>query len=159
MRTSDGQHQHAEERIRAAMDRLLRGEIPAGGRCDLKTLAIEAGVNRTGFYAKEGRPGPFQHLAEEFTRRRELLRTAGTIPDPRAAQIARLKEENASLRQRLTTSNATIGALSDFKGRAVSQLAAQQEEIERLRQQIQAGSAQPVRALPHPRRTTTMGPC
>lgn len=35
-----------ENRIRAVMDRLLRGEIPPGGRCDVKTLATEAGVDR-----------------------------------------------------------------------------------------------------------------
>ncbi|WP_225812181.1 hypothetical protein [Streptomyces spinosus] len=43
-----------EEAIRAAMDRLLRGELPPGGRCNLKTLAAEAGVTRTGFYPKKG---------------------------------------------------------------------------------------------------------
>lgn len=46
-----------EEAIRAAMDRLLRGELPPGGRCDIKTLAAEAGVPRTGFYAKRNRDG------------------------------------------------------------------------------------------------------
>jgi hypothetical protein len=34
------------------MDRLLGGDIPAGGRCDIKTLASEAGVDRTAFYGK-----------------------------------------------------------------------------------------------------------
>jgi hypothetical protein len=63
-----------EQAIRAAMDRLLRGDLPPGGRCDLKTLATEAGVTRTGFYPKNNRdgtarPGPYQHLAEEFERR------------------------------------------------------------------------------------------
>jgi hypothetical protein len=28
-----------ETTIRATMDRLLRGEIPPGGKCDVKTLA------------------------------------------------------------------------------------------------------------------------
>ena len=36
-----------ERRIRAAMDRLLRGEIPPGGNCDVKTLAHESDVDRT----------------------------------------------------------------------------------------------------------------
>ncbi len=48
MRISATQRQANENRIRTAMDRLLRGEIPPGGRCDIKTLADEAGVDRTG---------------------------------------------------------------------------------------------------------------
>jgi hypothetical protein len=90
-RLSDGTRKHYEEAIRAAMDRLLRGEIPPGGRCDLRTLAAEAGVTRTGFYAKGDRPGPYQHLAEEFERRLSALQIAGKIPDPRDDQITRLR--------------------------------------------------------------------
>lgn len=41
-RISEETKQHNEGAIRAAMDRLLRGELPRGGRCDLKTLAAEA---------------------------------------------------------------------------------------------------------------------
>ncbi|MEU3050816.1 hypothetical protein ABZ705_30680 [Streptomyces sp. NPDC006984] len=159
MRTSDDQRRQAEERIRAAMDRLLRGEVPPGGRCDIKTLATQAGVNRTGFYPKEGRPGPFQHLAEEFTRRRDLLQQAGTIPDPREAQITRLKEEIISLRRRLDERDTEVQELADFRQRAISQLAAQHLEIESLRQQLSNGSHPQVTHLPRPRRTTTLGPC
>jgi hypothetical protein len=54
MRITAAQRIHNENRIRAAMDRLMRGEIPPGGNCDIKTLALEAGVDRTAFYA----PGP-----------------------------------------------------------------------------------------------------
>ena len=43
MRISNQQRQQNEARIRAAMDRLLRGEIPPGGSCDISTLAKEAG--------------------------------------------------------------------------------------------------------------------
>ncbi|MER6670537.1 hypothetical protein ABT256_38705 [Amycolatopsis japonica] len=64
------QRRRNEAGIRAAMDRLLLGQLPARGGCDLKTLAREAGVARTGFYARtDQRPGPYQHLAEEFQRR------------------------------------------------------------------------------------------
>jgi hypothetical protein len=35
----------AEQNIRAAMDRLLRGDIPPGGRCDITTLAAQAGFS------------------------------------------------------------------------------------------------------------------
>ena len=50
MRISAQQRQQNETRIRAAMDRLLRGEIPPGGKCDITTLAQQAGVDRTAFY-------------------------------------------------------------------------------------------------------------
>ncbi|GGR41625.1 hypothetical protein [Streptomyces netropsis] len=152
MRTTDEQRQLAEDRVRAAMDRLLRGEIPPGGRCDLKTLAAQAGVNRTGFYGKEGHPGPFQHLAEEFTRRRDLLQQAGTIPDPREAQILRLKEDASGLRRRLAERDTEVEELTRFRQRAVSQLAALHLEIERLRRQLSEGSHQQVTNLPRPRR-------
>ena len=55
MRITAAQRTENENRIRAAMDRLLRGEIPPGGNCDIKTLAREAGESTApGFTA----PGP-----------------------------------------------------------------------------------------------------
>jgi hypothetical protein len=39
MRISADQRQQNEARIRAAIDRLLAGDIPPGGKCDIKTLA------------------------------------------------------------------------------------------------------------------------
>ena len=125
--------QRNEAAIRAAMDRLLHREIPPGGGCDLKTLAQQAGVPRTGFYGKDGRPGPYQHLAEEFERRLRSLRQAGESTDRRDAQIARLKAENDRLRQRLADQESLVSELSRFKTRAISRLAAQHAEIERLR--------------------------
>ncbi|WP_331000704.1 hypothetical protein [Streptomyces luteolifulvus] len=97
-RISDETRARNEQAIRPAMDRMLRGELPPGGKCDLKTLAAEAGVTRTGFYPKKNRdgterPGPYQHLAEEFERRLQALQDAGQVPDLRAAQIERLKAE------------------------------------------------------------------
>jgi len=123
-----------EAAIRAAMDRFLRGEIPPGGSCDLKTLAQQAGVPRTGFYPKGDRPGPYQHLAEEFERRLHSLRQAGEITDPRDTQIARLKTENARLRERIAGQETAIAELDSFKTQAISRLAAQHAETERLRQ-------------------------
>jgi hypothetical protein len=151
MPLTDEQRRRNEASIRAAMDRLLRGELPPHGRCDLKTLAREAGVARTGFYPRPGtqgnqRPGPYQHLAEEFHRRIDALRRAGTIPDPRELQIARLKDENATLRERIQARDAEIDELTAFKDRALSQLAAQHQEILRLRQS--AESRDNVRKLP-----------
>ncbi|MFD7123918.1 hypothetical protein ACFV9X_11965 [Streptomyces anulatus] len=46
-----------EAAIRAAMYRILKGDLPPGGRADLKTLAALAGVTRTGFYPKKNRDG------------------------------------------------------------------------------------------------------
>lgn len=132
------QRQSNEASVRAAMDRLLRGGLPAGGRCDLKTLAREAGVARTGFYPRttSGRavPGPYQHLAEEFHRRLRDLQASGHIPDPRDNQITRLTTDITDLRQRIKDRDTTIAELLAFKTRALSQLAAQYDEITRLRE-------------------------
>ncbi len=43
MTISAARRRQNEDSIRAAIDRLLRGQIPAGGGCDVKTLAQEAG--------------------------------------------------------------------------------------------------------------------
>src|SRR6266851_49130 len=113
VRISPDTRARKEEALRAAMDRLLRGEIPPGGKADLKTLAAEAGVNRSGFYSKprpDGaeRPGPYQYLAEEFERRLHALRQAGEAVDARLGQLERLKAENADLRDRVARRDATI---------------------------------------------------
>src|SRR5205814_440790 len=78
------------------------------------------------------KPGPYQHLADEFHRRLQALHEAGTIPDPREQQITRLKTENAALRQRVETRDREITELTAFKESAISQLAAQHDEINRL---------------------------
>ncbi|MFD6181407.1 hypothetical protein [Streptomyces goshikiensis] len=98
-----------EAAIRAAVERVLSGHLPVGGKADLKTLAALAGVTRTGFYPKKNRdgtarPGAYQHLAEEF----KIL--------------------------------------------AISRLAAQHDEIERLRKQ--AANGENVRRLPVSRNGT-----
>ncbi|MET9544237.1 hypothetical protein ABZY36_02850 [Streptomyces sp. NPDC006627] len=136
--------------IRAAMEQILSGNLPPGGKIDLKTLATLAGVTRTGFYPKKNRdgtvrPGAYQHLAEEFERRVRELREAGQIVDPRDAQIERLKAEREVLKKRLADREASLAELTDFKQLAISRLAAQHAEIERLRQQIADGAT--VRAL------------
>lgn len=56
MRITAARRTATENRIRDAIDRLLRGDIPLDGRCDIKTLAREAGVDRTAFYGN--RPTP-----------------------------------------------------------------------------------------------------
>ena len=81
MRITAAQRIQNENRIRTAMDRLLRGEIPPGGNCDIKTLALEAGVDRTAFYGTR----PYAHLRAEFEHRLQQLQQAGETPDPKAA--------------------------------------------------------------------------
>lgn len=144
-RISDDTRRRNEEAVRAAMDRMLRGELPPGGQLDLKTLAGEAGVSRTAFYAKGDRPGPYQHLAHEFERRVAALRDAGTVPDPREAQIERLKTAEADLRRRLKEREDEIAKLKEFKEQALSQIAAQYTEIQRLRRTTSGN----VHELPH----------
>lgn len=144
-RISDETRRNNETAIRHVMERLLAGDVPAGSKCDIKTLAAQAGVARTGFYPKKNRdgsprPGPYQHLAEEFERRLTELRKTGVIPDPRAAQIERLKEQVAGLKDRLAARDAQIDGLTDFRERALSQIAAQHLEIQRLREALAAQS-------------------
>jgi hypothetical protein len=137
MRITADQRAANEDRIRAAIDRLLRSDIPPGGRCDIKTLAREAGVDRTAFYGSR----PYAHLRAEFERRLRALGQAGDQPDPRDAQVTRLKDEITRLKNRLAQSAATIGDLNAFRAQALARLAAQHEEITRLRRQAgQAGS-------------------
>ncbi|MFC9228815.1 hypothetical protein ACFTZI_07550 [Streptomyces decoyicus] len=152
MRISATQRTENENRIRAAMDRLLRGEIPPGGKCGIKTLAGEAAVDRTAFYGTR----PYAHLRVEFERRLQTLQDAGEIPDPREAQITRLKGETTKLRERLAQSEQMVEELTDFRGQALARLAAQHEEIIRLREAA-VGTTR-VSRLPPPR-TTVIGTC
>lgn len=153
MRISATQRIQNENRIRAAIDRLLRGEIPPGGNCDVKTLAAEAGVDRTAFYGNR----PYTHLRVEFEQRLCAMQQAGDIPDPRYAQILRLKADNRALEERLAAAAGTIDELTDFRAQAIARLAAQHEEITRLRQ-VAAGNART--SITHlPRRSAVIGPC
>jgi hypothetical protein len=124
------------------MHRLLSGEIPPGGKCDIKTLAREAAVDRAAFYGTR----PYAHLREEFETRLQACQQAGDLPDRRDAQIARLKDEITRLRQRLADRDHTITGLRDFKTRALAQLAGQHDEINRLRSQNEPAAK--VRLLP-----------
>jgi hypothetical protein len=123
MRITAAQRVHNENRIRAAMDRLLRGEIPPGGNCDIKTLALEASVDRTAFYGNR----PYAHLRAGFEHRLQQLQHAGQTPDPKAAQIERLKADIDKLNGRLAQANSTIEHLSDFRTQALARLAAQHD--------------------------------
>ncbi|MFF4754984.1 hypothetical protein ACWD5R_33225 [Streptomyces sp. NPDC002514] len=152
MRISAAQRAENENRIRAVMDRLLRGEIPPGGKCDIKTLASESAVDRTAFYGTR----PYPHLRVEFEHRLQTLQQAGEIPDPREATIARLKTETTKLKERLSHSEQTIDELTDFRTQALARLAAQHEEI--VHPRAVAAGTETVTHLPNSR-TVVIGSC
>jgi chromosome segregation ATPase len=139
-----------EATIRAAMDRMLRGELPPSGKCDVKTLATASGITRAALYST------YLHLKEEFERRRDQLRDAGVIADPREGQIERLKEQVGQLKKRLATQEQQNAELTAFRVQAVSQLAAQHEEIIRLRAAAARGGG--VRGLAVVRDRAPSGP-
>ena len=62
------------------MDRLLRGEFPPGGNCDIKTLARESCIDRTAFYGTR----PYARLREEFETASSAIRQAGNTARPAA---------------------------------------------------------------------------
>jgi hypothetical protein len=64
MRTTAEQRRQAEQRIRAAADALLCGDIPPDGKCDVTTLARQAGVSRAAALYRT-----YLHLKEEFEKR------------------------------------------------------------------------------------------
>lgn len=144
MRLSRQQLADNEAKIRTAMGRLLNGDIPPGGKCDIKTLASAAGVDRTAFYGSR----PYAHLRTEFEQRLGELLDAGDRPDPRDAQVARLKDEVARLKERLARADATITELAGFRDQSLARLAAQHHEITRLRQEVRLAAG--VRRLPIP---------
>jgi hypothetical protein len=152
VRISAAQRVQNENRIRAAMDRLLRGEIPPGGNCDIITLAGQAGVDRTAFYGNR----PSAHLRTEFEDRLRQLQRTGQTPDPKATQIKRLKAEIDKLRNQLAQANSTIEELADFRTQALARLAAQHEEIHRLRKAVDSNSN--ITHLPSTRQKV-IGPC
>jgi hypothetical protein len=133
-----------EAKIRAAMTRLLAGDIPPGGKCDVKTLARQAGIDRTAFYGTR----PYARLREEFEQKLQDIQQAGEQPDPRDARVTRLKNEITQLRERLAESAGTITELTSFRTQALARLAAQHDEITRLRHDLQRAAT--IRRLPAP---------
>jgi DNA-binding MurR/RpiR family transcriptional regulator len=128
VRISAEQRRLTEQRIRAAADALLRGELPPDGKCDISTLAHHAGISRATLYRT------YPHLKQEFEQRLAALLASGSTPDPRDSQITRLKATNDGLKQKLASRDAALRDLKRFKALAISRLAAQHEEITRLRQ-------------------------
>lgn len=135
-------HAEPEARIRNAMRQLLAGPVPDGLKCDVKSLCTLAEVPRATLYRT------YPHLKAEFDRQRTAAQEAGQQPDPRLAQIERLKAEVATLRERLSRKNTELDALKEFQATALSRLAAQHDEITTLRRHLDATPAASVRTLP-----------
>ncbi|MFZ0383139.1 MAG: hypothetical protein WCD11_11330 [Solirubrobacteraceae bacterium] len=142
MTISPAQRHETETRIRAAASRLLGGEIPPGGKCDVKTLAAEAQVSRAGLYRS------YLPLKLEFERRAARLRADGQVPDPRETQIKRLQDENASLRARITELQQKVTAFERFETTAISRLAVL--EAERHELETRTADRSRLRVLPTP---------
>ncbi|WP_084161131.1 hypothetical protein [Nocardia sp. BMG51109] len=123
-----------------------------GGGCDIKTLAAQAEVDRTAFYGSR----PYAHLRAEFEHRLQQLQQDGETPDPKLGRIERLKAEINKLKNRLAQAESTNEQLSDFRTQALARIAAQHDEIERLR--TATSSASTVTRLP-PARQKIIGPC
>ena len=99
-------------------------------------------MDRTAFYGSR----PYAHLREEFETRLAATRHDGSHPDPRDAQVSRLKTEITTLKERLSRQGQTITRLTDLNSQALARLAAQHEEITRLRRN--ADTTATVRRLP-----------
>jgi hypothetical protein len=153
MPVPDDKRQQAEQRVRAAAAALLAGDIPAGGRCDISTLARQAGVSRATLYRT------YPHLKEQFEHDMAAAAAGGGHPDPRDAQIARLKAQNAALKTRCASQDQAITALRDQRALALSRLAAQHDEIQRLRAAaagaVGTGNVRALRAAPASRTAGT----
>jgi hypothetical protein len=142
VRTTDAQRRDIEERLRCAARALLRGDLPPGGKADITTLTQMAGISRAALYRS------YPHIKAEFGRQLAGLRAAGHAPDPRDAQIHRLKHQNAELKRRINDGETALAELGQFKTLALSRLAAQHDEIQRLRRTAEAATLKaPVRQL------------
>jgi len=132
MPLSAAQREQTEKNIRAAIDRLLAGHIPADGGCDAKTLAREAGISRAALYRT------YPHLKDEFERRRDAALQSAGHPDRREQRIARLTEQNTALKARLATTAEELRQARAGRQQALSALAAAADTIQQLRHRLAA---------------------
>ncbi|MFD7703347.1 hypothetical protein [Streptomyces caelestis] len=105
MALSHQQRDQIERRIRAAIDRLLDGQIPPGGACDVKTLAREAGVSRASLYRTWG------HLKDDLKEHHRLLLSV----------LAAKDDELQRFRRELSTFSRTFPARVPDQGEGTAQ--------------------------------------
>ncbi|MFJ3692325.1 hypothetical protein ACIPWB_31995 [[Kitasatospora] papulosa] len=116
----------------ARATRLLAGQVPPGGACDVKMLAREADIFRAALYRTWG------HLKEEFEKRRAAARAAGQQPDPGEARVARLRDLKQRLIGKLARTHTELTQLKERHQLLLSVLAAKDDELQRLRREINA---------------------
>ncbi|MET7849948.1 hypothetical protein ABZT48_17280 [Streptomyces avermitilis] len=150
MALSAEQRDQVEQRIRAAIDRLLAGHIPPGGACDVKTLAREAGISRASLYRT------WRHLKNEFEQRRGAAWAAGHQPDPREARMARLRDLNQRLTNKLARTHSELTLLKARHRLLLSVLAAKDDELQRLRRELSTFSRTPPIPVPEQLRGDTV---
>ncbi|MFI5831442.1 hypothetical protein ACIA6C_30020 [Streptomyces sp. NPDC051578] len=148
---SHQQRDQTERRIRAAIDRLLAGQIPPGGACDVKTLAREAGISRASFYRTWG------HLKDEFEKRRAAAWAAGQQPDPREARITRLQDLNQRLTGKLARTHTELTQLKERQRLLLSVLAAKDDELQRLRRELSTLSCTSLAPVPKQQEDASTG--
>ncbi|MBP2216523.1 hypothetical protein [Arthrobacter sp. CAN_C5] len=116
-----------ENRIRAAIRQLLEGEVPLGMKRDITSLCSIANVSRATMYRT------YPHLKAEFEQQRFLRDQAGPSPGSTPEQEQKLQTERDRLQFRLAEMASKVRELENFKEQALSRLAAQNEELLRLR--------------------------
>jgi AcrR family transcriptional regulator len=126
-----------EEEAGCAVVRLLTGQIPPAGAFDVKTLAREAGISRASLYRT------WSHLEDEFEKRR----AAGQQPDPREARIVRLRDLNQRLTGKLARTHTELTQLKERHQLLLSVLAAKDDELQRLRSDLNAGGESSAHAV------------
>jgi AcrR family transcriptional regulator len=109
MRISNERRRDTEQRVRAAARAMLAGEIPAGGKADITTLARQAGISRATLYRS------YPHLKAEFEDQLAQRQASGCAPDPRDTQVLRLQDENARLKDRLAAHESALAQLGSSR--------------------------------------------
>lgn len=129
-----------EDRIRAAIQTLLAGEIPIGMNRDITSLCALAGVPRATLYRT------YPHLKAIFEEQRSHLQDATHSTNTDAETRQKIRTEKDQLQLKLAAMTNKVHELEHFKSIALSRLAAQHEEILRLRSQhTKAGNMQRIR--------------
>ncbi|WP_193096853.1 hypothetical protein [Brevibacterium sp. FME17] len=116
-----------ENRIRAAIQTLLADEIPIGMNRDITSLCDLAGVPRATMYRT------YPHLKAIFEEQRLHLQDATPATNTGADTRQKVRPENDRLQLKLAAMTNKVHELEYFKSTALSRLAAQHEEILRLR--------------------------